>query len=95
MHFLYILKCSDGSLYTGTTHDPDRRLHEHQSGADRKSYTYPRRPVERIHVEPFSSENDALAAERKIKKWSRAKKLAYVAGDWAEVSKLAKKQFNT
>ena len=75
-----------------TTHDPDRRLHEHQTGADPKAFTASRRPVERIHVEPFESENDALAAERKIKKWSRAKKLAYIDGDWQQVSHLAKKQ---
>ena len=95
MHYLYILKCSDGSLYIGTTHDPDRRLHEHQTGADPKAFTASRRPVERIHVEPFESENDALAAERKIKKWSRAKKLAYIAGDWQQVSLLAKKTTQT
>jgi len=93
MHYLYILRCSDNALYVGTSHDPDRRLHEHQSGADPRAFTYSRRPVERIHAEAFESENDALAAERKLKKWSRAKKLAYIGGDWVEVSRLAKKKF--
>jgi putative endonuclease len=93
MHYLYILQCRDNSLYTGTSHDPDRRLQEHQSGADPDAYTFNRLPVRRIYLEAFESENDALAAVRKIKKWSRAKKLAYVAGDWEAVSRLAKKDF--
>ena len=93
-HYLYILRCSDGRLYTGNTHDPDRRLQEHQTGADKSAFTFPRRPVERVFLEAFESENDALEAEWKIKKWTRAKKEALIAGDWALVSQLARKSFS-
>ncbi|WP_306468576.1 GIY-YIG nuclease family protein [Aestuariibaculum lutulentum] len=44
-YFVYILKCSDNSFYTGITNSMERRLHEHQVGKDIEVYTYTRRPV--------------------------------------------------
>ena len=47
-YYIYILECSDGSYYTGITNDIERRLIEHQSGEDKKSYTYKKRPVKLV-----------------------------------------------
>lgn len=87
--FLYILECADGSLYIGHTDDLDRRMEQHDQG-NGSSYTATRRPVKLIHTEAFETRYEALTMERKLKGWSRAKKLAYVAGDWGKVSALAK-----
>lgn len=89
MFTLYILKCADETLYIGHTDNLSRRLQQHeQSKVD--AYTARRLPLELIHAEEFESRYEALTMERKLKGWSRAKKLAYVANDWAEVSRLAK-----
>ncbi len=50
------------------------------------AYTAKRRPLHLVHVEEFESRYDALAMERKLKGWTRAKKLAYIAGDWNEIA---------
>lgn len=86
---LYILECSDGTFYTGHTDNLDRRLQQHERG-HAGAYTASRRPVKLIHVEEFGSRLETLTVERKLKGWSRAKKLAYMKGDWRTVSKLAK-----
>ena len=57
---VYILKCSDGIYYTGITNDPERRLKEHNSGVNERSYTYSRRPVEMVYCERFSDFNLAI-----------------------------------
>jgi len=88
--WLYILRCSDGSYYTGTTRaDLERRVSEHQSGHF-PGYTETRRPVELAYSEHFERITDAIAAERQIKGWSRAKKEALMAGDFARLGDLAK-----
>ncbi|MGH8396719.1 MAG: GIY-YIG nuclease family protein [Gammaproteobacteria bacterium] len=86
---LYILECVDGSLYIGHTDNLDRRLAQHHLGLG-CTYTATRRPLRLIHAEVFESRYTALTVERKLKDWSRAKKLAYMAGDWGTVGKLAK-----
>lgn len=73
-HYLYILVCADGTLYTGYTTDPGRRLKEHNSGVGSK-YTRSRRPVRMYYVEPARSRHEALAREIAIKKMSRKEKL--------------------
>lgn len=86
---LYVLKCSDGTLYVGHTDNFDERTRQHDCGtAD--SYTSRRKPLQLLHAEEFESRYEALAMERKLKGWSKAKKLAYVAGDWDEVGRLAR-----
>jgi tRNA/rRNA methyltransferase len=85
---VYILRCADNSYYTGHTEDLDQRLHQHQSGAVR-GYTFERRPVELVWSEQVPTRAEALAAEMRIKRWSRAKKEAWIAGDWAKLSKAA------
>ena len=86
---LYILKCTDDSLYIGHTDNLDARMEQHDQGKG-GSYTSKRRPLQLIHVEAFETRYEALAMERKLKGWSRAKKLAYMAGDWASVKRLSK-----
>jgi len=71
---LYILKCSDGSYYTGIAGNIERRLTEHSQGTA-CSYTAKRRPVKLLWVQVFSKKSEALEAERMIKGWSRRKKL--------------------
>ena len=87
--WVYVLCCADGSYYTGQTDNLERRLAEHSSGAIRSCYTFGRRPLRLVFSEDLGSREDALAAERRIKGWSRAKKEALSRRDWAEVSRLA------
>jgi putative endonuclease len=78
--WLYILRCADGSYYTGTTRtDMDIRLAQHQTGHF-GGYTATRRPVVLVYSKYFDRIVDAIAAERQIKGWSRAKKEALIAG---------------
>lgn len=81
-YYVYILRCSDGTYYTGYARDVDRRLQEHNKGRAAK-YTSGRRPVELVYYE--SCEDKSLAAKREyeIKQWSRAKKQALIDGDAA------------
>lgn len=81
VYWLYILECSDGSFYTGSTSNLEKRLTEHQQGIS-KCYTYSRRPVTLVFSEYFTNSFDAFTAERQIKRWSRAKKKALIKGDF-------------
>ena len=85
----YILKCRDGSYYTGHTDNLESRIAQHQSG-QLKGHTHSRRPVQLVWSEGFDSRYEALSAERQIKGWSRAKKEALIAGDWGQLSLLAR-----
>ena len=85
---IYILKCSDGTYYTGHTDDLDRRIAQHQSGAI-PGYTHDRRPLELMFAESFSTREEALARELQVKDWSRKKKEALFRGDWDNVSNAA------
>jgi predicted GIY-YIG superfamily endonuclease len=87
--YTYILRCSDGSYYVGHTDDIDVRLAQHQQGI-LGGYTAKRRPVVLLWTDYFPTRDEAFAAERKLKGWSRAKKEALIAGDWALISQLAR-----
>jgi predicted GIY-YIG superfamily endonuclease len=87
--YAYLLRCSDGSYYAGHTDDIDYRLAQHQRGT-LGGYTARLRPVELVWTDMFPSRDEAFAAERKLKGWSRAKKEALIAGDWALISQLAR-----
>ena len=78
--FCYILRCADGTLYTGVTNDMDRRLAGHNAGTAAK-YTRSRRPVALVFVESCVDRSAALRREMKLKGLSRADKLALVAGE--------------
>jgi putative endonuclease len=85
----YLLHCRGGAFYAGHSDNLEKRLTEHQAGTIR-GYTADRRPVELVWSQDFSTRIEALTAERQIKGWSRAKKLALIRGDWATISLLAK-----
>lgn len=89
MFHCYILRCADGKYYVGHTDDMAKRLSEHQSGV-MKGFTHKRRPVVLVWNEAFQTRDDAKAAEKQIKGWSRAKKEALICNDWKTVSELAK-----
>jgi putative endonuclease len=89
-YYVYLLECSDGSFYTGVTNDISRRIIEHQQGADKECYTYSRRPVTLKHYLMFEYINDAIFVEKKLKKWSREKKVAYFKKDWKTLHEKAK-----
>jgi putative endonuclease len=72
-HFVYIVRCSDGSLYTGYTTDVERRVAEHNAGAGAK-YTRGRRPVQLVYAEAHATISDAMRREYAIKQWRREKK---------------------
>ena len=87
--WVYILKCSDDSYYTGHTDNLENRIGEHQNGLC-GGYTASRLPVELAFSQEFPTRIEALAAEQQIKGWGRKKKEAMMRGDWPEVSRLAK-----
>jgi predicted GIY-YIG superfamily endonuclease len=74
--YVYMLECSDLSIYVGHTDDLEVRLAKHRNRTN-CGYTAKRLPVKLIYSESFATREDALAAERKIKGWTRAKKLAF------------------
>ena len=84
----YMLRSADGSSYTGCTTDLDTRIGQHQGG-EVPGYTASRRPVELVWATECQHLNDAIALERQIKGWSRAKKTALIDGDWAQIQALA------
>ena len=76
---LYILKCGDGSLYTGITNDIERRFRMHQNGSAAR-YTRTRRPVELVYQETCGTRSRALIRECEIKEWPRKKKEKLFSG---------------
>lgn len=93
--WVYILRCADGSYYTGHTDGLERRIAQHVTGAIPGCYTLSRRPVDLVFSQDFPSRLEALASERQIKGWSRRKKEAMMRGDWTEVSRLARSPRST
>lgn len=91
MYYVYILICSDSTYYTGITNNLRRRLIEHNSGINKKSYTFRRRPVDLVYHAKFTDPTAAIQFEKKIKKWSVAKKQALINGDFKSLPELAKK----
>ena len=85
----YILLCADGLYYTGHTDNLEYRIGQHQSGLI-EGFTSSRLPVRLMWSQDFPSRYEALDAEMRIKKWSRAKKEALIRGDWEALSHFAK-----
>lgn len=75
MHFIYILKCSDGTLYTGYTKNLEKRILAHNTSKTAAKYTRSRRPVKMVYSEKFHSKSKALKREWEIKKMGRVEKL--------------------
>lgn len=79
MYFLYILECSDGTLYTGISVDLNRRIEEHNSFGVGAKYTSTRRPVKLVYSKKFSNRPEASKEEARIKKLTRKEKLELAA----------------
>lgn len=75
-YFVYIVKCNDGSFYTGFTNNLERRIYEHNLGYVSDAYTFSKRPVDLVWFEMFTDPTQGIAIEKKIKGWSRRKKQA-------------------
>jgi putative endonuclease len=86
--WVYILRCSDGSYYTGCTTNLEQRIQEHNFKRY-DNYTSTRLPVNLVYSQLFTDVNEAIAAERQIKKWSRGKKEALIKGNFNLLHNLA------
>jgi len=93
-YFVYILKCSDNTYYTGITSNLSKRLIEHKSGKHKNSYTHSRRPISLKFYAEFTNVDLAIDTEKQIKKWSRAKKQALINSEFEKLPNLSKKKFN-
>lgn len=80
-YVVYMLRCADGSFYTGVTHSISKRLHEHESGRHSGCYTYRRRPLVLVYTAIFNDVHEAISWEKHIKRWTRDKKKALMKGD--------------
>ena len=88
--YVYILKCCDGSYYTGHTDNIEKRMSEYQLGKI-KCYTSNKLPVKLAFMEILASRYEALSAERKIKKWTRRKKEVLIKRGWSAMKGISKK----
>jgi len=94
-YYIYILRCSDGSYYTGVTNDVERRLYEHQEGLIEGCYTHHRRPLKLMYVDEFRDIVEAITREKQIKGWTRQKKEALIAGDFGRLVEMSKSHPST
>ena len=78
MHHVYIVRCADGSLYTGYAKDPEQRLEQHNAGRGAK-YTAGRRPVCLVYSEAFNWRGAALKREHQLKGWTRRQKQGLIS----------------
>lgn len=88
--YIYILKCSDGSYYTGHTDNFEKRIAQHKEG-NGDGYVAARLPVEPVFVELFASRAEVLEAEFKIKRWTRKKKEVLIKYGWKGMKSFKKK----
>lgn len=88
MPFMYILKCSDGSYYTGSTWDLEKRVAQHNA-RECANYTARRIPVKLVYYEYSDSIKAVYEREKQVQGWSRAKKEALINSDWKRVHNLA------
>jgi putative endonuclease len=91
--YVYMLRCADGSFYIGsaTGDDLSVRVDQHNAGSY-PGYTFKRRPVVLVWSEHFDRITDAIAVERQLKGWSRAKKEALIRSDWTSISQLSQRR---
>ncbi|MCU4673699.1 GIY-YIG nuclease family protein [Microbacterium fluvii] len=90
MAWMYILECSDRSLYVGSTVNLEQRLWQHEVG-EGAEYTKRRRPVRLIYSEEFERIDEAYAREKQVQGWGRAKRLALVHGRLERLNALSRK----
>jgi predicted GIY-YIG superfamily endonuclease len=94
MFWVYILRCADGSYYTGHTDNLEKRMNQYHTD-ECEVYIAARRPVELAWSQECATRYEVLSAEQQIKGWSRRKKEAMMHGDWEEVSRLARNKSET
>jgi putative endonuclease len=87
---MYILECSDGSLYVGSTIDLERRVAQHDIG-EGAAYTRRRRPVRLVYAEEYNRIDEAFAREKQVQGWSRAKRQALIEKQSALLPELSRK----
>ena len=85
----YLLHCNGGYFYVGHTDNLERRIAQHETGAV-PGFTRDHLPASYVWSEEFPTRIEAKAMEKRLKGWSRAKKMALIRGDWAQISDLAK-----
>ena len=88
-YYTYILLCNDDSFYTGVTNNIIRRVNEHNSDDEPRSYCHTRRPVHLMFIRVFQLIDDAIAFEKQLKNWSRAKKEALIFNQLEKLHNLA------
>ena len=93
LSYVYILLCSDNTYYVGVTSNLEKRIEEHILGKYYESYTHRRRPVQLVYYTSFTDIVIAIEYEKKIKKWSKQKKLALIEGRYGDLPNLSKKKF--
>ncbi|WEO78010.1 GIY-YIG nuclease family protein [Cryobacterium sp. SO2] len=92
MPFMYILHCSDGSFYVGSTWDLERRVAQHNTADQGAGYTRRRRPVQLVYFEQTDRIADAYAREKQIQGWGRAKRIALIEGRYDDLPGLSRPQ---
>jgi len=88
-YYVYIVCCSDGQYYCGITNDVERRVSEHNLGLSPTSFTFQRRPVQLAYSAEFKNVDEAIAWEKRVKRWSRMKKEALIHGEFDKLIALA------
>ena len=88
-YWVYMVLCGDGSYYVGIINNVELRVAQHNDGLDPHCYTFLRRPVSLVYTAEFDQPNKAIAWEKHLKGWSRGKKEALVASNWAELKRLS------
>jgi len=89
LFWVYILRCADGSYYTGVTGNLDQLFYLHQVGFSKTSYTYTRRPVTLVYAEYTDDVIAAITREKQIQGWTRRKKEALIEGRTNDLPKLS------
>ena len=92
MFYVYILKCNDGSFYTGYTDNLAKRLVQHSQAHFKNCYTVKRLPVRLAFQGAFKTKKRALIIEKQIKEWSKKQKEALIDDNWSEIIRLSRKE---
>ena len=92
-YIVYMLQCVDDSFYIGITSDLPMRMDDHYNGFNEGCYTYKRLPVELVYSTSFEYVLDAIAWEKRIKRWSRAKKEALITGNQESLEHAARSAY--
>ena len=86
--YMYILRCSNGAYYTGSTNNLELRIKQHQSG-EGANFTKKYHPVELVYFEKFDRIDKAFYREKQVQKWTRKKKEALINGTFIELNEFA------